>query len=59
MGVEWKAAMIISTFMKVATVKPGSIKWTGTRFDLVFGANSELGALAEVYGCSDAEDKFV
>ena len=34
--------------------KTGAIKWTVQRFDLVFGANSELRALAEVYGCSDA-----
>ena len=39
--------------------KTGSIKWTGTRFDLVFGANSELRALAEVYGGVDAGQKFV
>jgi CheY-like chemotaxis protein len=37
----------------------GAIKWTGTRVDLIFGSNSELRALAEVYGSSDAMDKFV
>lgn len=37
----------------------GSVKWTATRADLIFGSNSELRALAEVYGSSDAEDKFV
>ncbi|MCL7965528.1 MAG: catalase/peroxidase HPI [marine benthic group bacterium] len=37
----------------------GERKWTGTRVDLIFGSNSELRALAEVYGCADAEGKFV
>ena len=37
----------------------GEIKWTGTRADLVFGSNSELRAIAEVYGSADAQDKFV
>jgi catalase-peroxidase len=39
--------------------KTGELKWTGTRVDLVFGSNSELRALAEVYGSSDAKQKFV
>jgi len=39
--------------------KTGEIKWTATRVDLIFGSNSELRALAEVYGSSDAHDKFV
>ena len=37
----------------------GKIKWTGTRVDLIFGSNSQLRALAEVYGCEDSQDKFV
>ena len=37
----------------------GTVKWTGTRVDLVFGANSQLRALAEVYACDDAKEKFV
>ena len=37
----------------------GELKWTGTRVDLVFGSNSQLRALAEVYGSSDAQKKFV
>ena len=37
----------------------GALKWTGTRVDLVFGSNSQLRALAEVYGCGDAQGKFV
>ena len=35
------------------------MKWTGTRADLIFGSNSELRAIAEVYGCSDSQDKFI
>ncbi|MCH6573526.1 MAG: catalase-peroxidase, partial [Proteobacteria bacterium] len=37
----------------------GELKWTGSRVDLVFGSNSELRAIAEVYGSDDAEQKFV
>jgi catalase-peroxidase len=39
--------------------KTGEIKWSGTRADLIFGSNSELRALAEVYGSTDAREKFV
>ncbi len=39
--------------------KTGAVKWTGTRADLIFGSNSELRALSEVYGSSDAQEKFV
>ena len=38
--------------------KTGEVKWTGTRVDLVFGSNAQLRALAEVYGSSDAQEKF-
>jgi catalase-peroxidase len=37
----------------------GEVKWTGTRVDLIFGSNSQLRALAEVYGCDDAKETFV
>jgi catalase-peroxidase len=37
----------------------GDLKWTGTRVDLIFGSNSELRALAEVYACTDSQDKFI
>jgi len=39
--------------------RTGERKWTGSRVDLIFGANSELRALAEVYACDDAREKFV
>ncbi|MEM7109552.1 MAG: catalase-peroxidase, partial [Bacteroidota bacterium] len=39
--------------------KGGTVKWMGTRADMVFGSNSELRAIAEVYGCDDAKEKFV
>jgi catalase-peroxidase len=39
--------------------KSGKVKWTGTRVDLVFGSNSQLRALAEVYASTDAKEKFV
>jgi catalase-peroxidase len=39
--------------------KTGAVKWTGTRVDLVFGANSQLRTLAEVYGSADGQAKFV
>ncbi|NND79017.1 MAG: catalase-peroxidase, partial [Maribacter sp.] len=37
----------------------GKVKWAGTRVDLIFGSNSELRAIAEVYGCNDSQTKFV
>jgi catalase-peroxidase len=39
--------------------KANEVKWTGTRVDLIFGSNSELRALAEVYACADSKEKFV
>ena len=44
---------------KGAIAARGALKWTGTRFDLVFGSNSQLRALAEVYASADAKQKFV
>ncbi len=37
----------------------GELKWTGTRVDLIFGSNSQLRALAEVYACADSQEKFL
>jgi hypothetical protein len=45
--------------IKLILTKTGEVKWTGTRVDLIFGSNSELRALAEVYACEDAKEKFV
>ena len=39
--------------------KTNKVKWTGTRFDLIFGSNSQLRALAEVYACEDSKPKFI
>jgi catalase-peroxidase len=58
MSTEWKATSDENLF-EGHDRKSGKLKWTGTRVDLVFGSNSELRALAEVYGSSDAQAKFV
>jgi catalase-peroxidase len=58
MGTEWKTTADADVF-ELRDRKTGELKWTGTRVDLVFGSNSELRALAEVYGSSDAKEKFV
>jgi catalase-peroxidase len=59
MGTEWKLAPKDADVFEGRDRKTGEVKWTGTRADLVFGSNSQLRALAEVYGSSDAEKKFV
>jgi len=59
MGTEWKPASKDADVFEGRERKTGAVKWTGTRVDLVFGSNSQLRALAEVYGSSDAEKKFV
>ncbi len=59
MGTEWKAAPNDSGVFEGRDRKAGAVKWTGTRVDLVFGSNSVLRALAEVYGSADAKGKFV
>jgi catalase-peroxidase len=58
MGTEWKATSDENLF-EGHDRKSGKLKWTGTRVDLVFGSNSQLRALTEVYGSADAQAKFV
>ncbi len=50
---------ITVTHLKDVIVKQETLKWTGTRVDLIFGSNSQLRALAEVYAQDDAKEKFV
>jgi catalase-peroxidase len=59
MGTEWKATSGDADVFEGRDLKTGKLKWTATRVDLVFGANSQLRALAEVYGCADSQEKFV
>ena len=59
MGTQWKAASTDADVFEGRDRVTGELKWTGTRVDLVFGSNSQLRALAEVYGSSDAQKKFV
>ncbi len=58
MGVKWSAAGGDNLF-EGKDRKSGQVKWTGTRADIIFGSHSQLRALAEVYGASDAKEKFV
>jgi len=59
MGTEWKAVSKEADLFEGRDRKTGKVKWTGTRVDLIFGSNSQLRALAEVYGSADAQKKFV
>ncbi len=59
MSTQWKATSDGKTVFEGADRKTGAVKWTGTRVDLVFGSNSVLRALAEVYASTDAKEKFV
>jgi catalase-peroxidase len=59
MGTEWQPVSKDADEFEGRCRKSGEVKWTGTRVDLVFGSNSQLRALAEVYGSSDAQQKFV
>ena len=56
---NWKASSASSEAFEGRDRSTGELKWTATRADLIFGSNSELRALAEVYACEDAEQKFV
>lgn len=59
MDTTWKASSDSQEVFEGRDRKTGELKWTGTRVDLIFGSNSELRALAEVYGCSDSQEKFI
>jgi len=59
MGTDWKATSKDADVFEGRDRKTGMVRWTGTRVDLVFGSNSQLRALAEVYGSADAQKKFV
>ncbi|GAA1421505.1 catalase/peroxidase HPI [Streptomyces thermospinosisporus] len=59
LGTTWKATSEDQTTFEGRDAATGEVKWAGSRADLVFGSNSELRALAEVYACDDAKEKFV
>jgi catalase-peroxidase len=59
MGTEWKASDSAESLYEGHDRASGEVKWTATAVDLVFGSNSELRALSEVYACDDAGEKFV
>lgn len=58
-GTTWKAADPVQQGFFGTDRATGDLKWTATRVDLIFGSNSELRAIAEVYGCADGQEKFV
>src|SRR5438034_7067119 len=59
MGTEWKASASVENEYEGRDRATREVKWTATAVDLVFGSNSQLRAIAEVYGCDDAKEKFV
>ena len=59
MGTEWKASASAENVYEGRERSSGEVKWTATAVDLVFGSDSELRAIAEVYACDDAKEKFV
>jgi catalase-peroxidase len=59
MSTTWKATAEDDGVFEGRDRESGALKWTGTRVDLIFGSNSQLRALAEVYGCEDSQEKFV
>ncbi len=58
-GTTWKATSDAQDTFEGRDRKTGEVKWTATRVDLIFGSNTELRAISEVYGCSDSQEKFV
>jgi catalase-peroxidase len=59
LSTTWKATSDSQRVFAGSDRTTGEIKWTGTRVDLIFGSNSELRAIAEVYACGDGKEKFV
>ena len=59
MSTTWKATSEDEDVFEGRDRATGKLKWTGTRVDLIFGSNSQLRALAEVYGCEDSQEKFL
>ena len=59
MSTQWKPTSDAADAFEGRSRTKGDAKWTASRVDLVFGSNSELRALAEVYACDDAREKFV
>lgn len=59
LGTTWKATSEAQDVFEGRDRMTGELKWTATRSDLIFGSNSELRAIAEVYGCNDSQAKFV
>jgi catalase-peroxidase len=59
MGTVWKATAADADVFEGRDRETGELKWTGTRVDLIFGSNSQLRAVAEVYACADSREKFL
>ena len=59
MNTDWKKSSVCEHFFEGKDRKSGQIKWTGSSVDLVFGSNSQLRAIAEIYAGADAQAKFV
>ena len=59
MGTEWKPSSETENIYEGHDRATGDLKWTASRVDLVFGSNSQLRAIAEVYACDDSQEKFV
>ena len=59
MNTTWKETSKKEDLFEGRDRKTGKVKWKGTRADLIFGSNSQLRALAEVYACEDSKDKFM
>ena len=59
MSITWKGTSASQDTFNGSDRNTGDVKWTGTRVDLIFGSNTELRAIAEVYACEDGKEKFV